>query len=99
MSNKTEPLRFLASLENDKTYMEKVRAPMHVKRAAMEEILKSRDSKESDIRYAQGALEILDWHNEIFEHNRRQLDALERKAKGATNGSRKPNITAGRYCT
>ena len=91
---------FLRRLQTDKNYQSFVADPLRAQRKEFEAILKDVDSTEGQIRYAQGALKVLDWHEWIFEHNDRQIDAIERNEKEKKDaGPRKPNYTPGRYCT
>lgn len=92
-------LPWLRNLSKDPNYKRWVRDPIDKQRKVYEQVVRDHHSSVEDIRFAQGALKVLDWHNYIFEHNEIEIAALERKKENANGRERKPNYTEGRYCT
>lgn len=91
---------FLKKLQNDPSYQKFVAEPLRVQRAEFDKILKDVSSTEEQVRYAQGALKIIDQHEWLFEKNDAQILASERSRKEKENArDRKPNYSYGRYCT
>jgi len=88
---------FLKKLQKDANYQRYVAEPLRAQRVEFEKILRDVNSSEGEVRYAQGALKIIDQHEWIFEKNDAQIIASERSRKEKEHGrARQPNYSYGR---
>lgn len=92
--------QFLRRLSLDPKYQKYVVGPLESMRKEFEDTLKNVESTEGQVRYAQGALKVIDQHRHLFDRNDALINANERQKEERRNArTRTANYTSGRYCT